>query len=46
MVAQVNSQAEKVLEVADDPRLSREVKEFLKVLISATSKTFSACEFT
>ncbi|MEH2349749.1 MAG: alpha/beta hydrolase [Nostoc sp.] len=34
MVAQVNSQANKVLEVADDPRLSSEVKEFLKVLNS------------
>jgi acetyl esterase len=34
MVAQVNSQAEKVLEVADDPRLSSEVKAFLKVLNS------------
>ena len=32
MVAQVNSQAVKVLEVADDPRLSREVKAFLKEL--------------
>lgn len=34
MVAQVNSQADKVLEVADDPRLSSEVKAFLKVLNS------------
>jgi acetyl esterase len=34
MVAQVNSQAVKVLEVADDPRLSREVKAFLKELNS------------
>ncbi|HEY9604151.1 MAG TPA: hypothetical protein V6C85_21230 [Allocoleopsis sp.] len=34
MVAQVNSQAAKTLEVADDPRLSRQVKEFLKVLNS------------
>jgi acetyl esterase/lipase len=34
MVAQVNSQVVKVLEVADDPRLSREVKAFLKVLNS------------
>jgi len=33
MVAQVNSQA-KILEVADDPRLSREVKAFLKLLNS------------
>ncbi|HEY9623885.1 MAG TPA: alpha/beta hydrolase, partial [Crinalium sp.] len=33
MVAQVNSQA-KILEVADDPRLSKEVKAFLKVLNS------------
>ncbi|MBW4430468.1 MAG: hypothetical protein KME28_01550 [Pelatocladus maniniholoensis HA4357-MV3] len=33
MVAQVNSPAV-VLEVADDPRLSRKVKEFLKVLNS------------
>ena len=32
MVAQVNSPAVKVLEVADDPRLSREVKAFLKEL--------------
>ncbi len=30
MVAQVTSQAVKVLEVADDPRLSREVKAFLR----------------
>jgi acetyl esterase/lipase len=35
MVAQVNSQAVKLLEVADDPRLSRETKEFLKGLNSA-----------
>lgn len=35
MVAQVNSQAAKILEVADDPRLSREVKAFLKVLNSS-----------
>lgn len=34
MNTQVNSQAVKVLEVADDPRLSRETKEFLKVLNS------------
>jgi acetyl esterase len=34
MVAQVNSPAVKVLEVADDPRLSREVKAFLKLLNS------------
>ncbi|MBD2741920.1 alpha/beta hydrolase [Coleofasciculus sp. FACHB-1120] len=34
MVAQVNSPAAKILEVADDPRLSREVKAFLKVLNS------------
>ncbi|WP_414586119.1 alpha/beta hydrolase [Scytonema sp. PCC 10023] len=35
MVTQENSQAVKVLEVADDPRLSRETKEFLKVLNSS-----------
>lgn len=34
MVAQVNSPAVNVLEVADDPRLSREVKAFLKLLNS------------
>jgi acetyl esterase/lipase len=34
MVAQVNSPAGNVLEVADDPRLSREVKAFLKLLNS------------
>jgi acetyl esterase len=34
MISQANSQALKVLEVADDPRLSREVKAFLKVLNS------------
>ncbi|OUL20832.1 alpha/beta hydrolase [Nostoc sp. T09] len=34
MIAQENSQAVKVLEVAEDPRLSREVKAFLKVLNS------------
>ena len=34
MVAQVNSQAVKILEVADDPRLSKGTKEFLKVLNS------------
>ncbi|MEH2153287.1 alpha/beta hydrolase [Nostoc sp.] len=34
MVAQANSQAAKILEVADDPRLSKGVKEFLKVLNS------------
>uniref|UniRef100_A0A0C1QLR0 Alpha/beta hydrolase n=1 Tax=Tolypothrix bouteillei VB521301 TaxID=1479485 RepID=A0A0C1QLR0_9CYAN len=34
MVAQVTSQAVKVLEVADDPRLSREVKAFLKLVNS------------
>ncbi|MEH2462154.1 alpha/beta hydrolase [Nostoc sp.] len=34
MVAQVNSQAAKILEVADDPRLSSEVKAFLKLLNS------------
>jgi hypothetical protein len=34
MVAQVNSQAAKSLEVADDPRLSKGVKAFLKVLNS------------
>jgi hypothetical protein len=34
MVAQVNSPAAKILEVADDPRLSKGVKEFLNVLNS------------
>jgi acetyl esterase len=34
MVAQVNSPAAKILEVADDPRLSTGVKKFLKVLNS------------
>lgn len=34
MLAQINSPAVNVLEVADDPRLSRETKEFLKVLNS------------
>ena len=34
MVAQANSQAVKILEVADDPRLSKGMKEFLKVLNS------------
>ncbi|MCW5317064.1 alpha/beta hydrolase fold domain-containing protein [Nostoc sp. KVJ3] len=34
MISQANSQAVKVLEVADDPRLSREVKAFLKLLNS------------
>ena len=34
MVAQVNSQAAKILEVADDPRLSKGTKEFLNVLNS------------
>jgi acetyl esterase len=34
MVTQVDSPAVEVLEVADDPRLSREVKAFLKVLNS------------
>jgi acetyl esterase len=34
MVTQVSSPAVKVLEVADDPRLSRGVKEFLNVLNS------------
>ncbi|MBD2120411.1 alpha/beta hydrolase [Trichocoleus sp. FACHB-262] len=34
MVAQVNSPTAKILEVADDPRLSREVKAFLKELNS------------
>ncbi|HEY9630578.1 MAG TPA: alpha/beta hydrolase [Coleofasciculaceae cyanobacterium] len=34
MVSQVNSPAVKLLEVADDPRLSREVKAFLKLLNS------------
>ena len=34
MIAQVNSQAAKTLEFADDPRLSKGVKEFLKVLNS------------
>ena len=34
MITQVNSQAVNVLEVADDPRLSREVKAFLKLLNS------------
>jgi acetyl esterase/lipase len=34
MAAQVNSQAVEVLEVADDPRLSREVKTFLELLNS------------
>ncbi len=34
MVAQVNSPTAKILEVADDPRLSKGVKEFLKVLNS------------
>ncbi|MEH1775607.1 MAG: alpha/beta hydrolase [Nostoc sp.] len=34
MVAQVNSQAAKILEVADDPRLSTGVKAFLKLLNS------------
>jgi acetyl esterase len=35
MVAQVNSPAAKLLEVADDPRLSRGTKEFLKGLNAA-----------
>jgi acetyl esterase len=34
MIAQATSQAVKVLEVADDPRLSREVKAFLNLLNS------------
>jgi len=34
MISQVNSQAVKILEVADDPRLSRETKAFLEVLNS------------
>jgi acetyl esterase len=34
MVAQINSPAVKLLEVADDPRLSRETREFLKGLNS------------
>jgi acetyl esterase/lipase len=34
MITQANLQAVKVLEVADDPRLSREVKAFLKLLNS------------
>ncbi len=34
MVAQVNSPVTKILEVADDPRLSRQVKAFLKELNS------------
>ena len=34
MISQANSQAVKVLEVADDPRLSREVKAFVKLLNS------------
>ncbi|MEH1861666.1 MAG: alpha/beta hydrolase [Nostoc sp.] len=34
MINQANSQAVKVLEVAEDPRLSREVKAFLKLLNS------------
>ncbi|HEY9834777.1 MAG TPA: hypothetical protein V6D26_29765 [Stenomitos sp.] len=34
MISQAKQQAVKVLEVADDPRLSREVKAFLKLLNS------------
>jgi acetyl esterase/lipase len=34
MVAQVNSPAANILEVANDPRLSKEVKAFLKFLNS------------
>lgn len=34
MAAQINSQAVKLLDVADDPRLSRGTKEFLKALNS------------
>jgi acetyl esterase/lipase len=34
MISQANSQAVKVLEVADEPRLSREVKAFLELLNS------------
>src|SRR5579883_224944 len=34
MAAQANSQAAKILEVGDDPRLSKGTKEFLKVLNS------------
>lgn len=34
MISQANSQAVNILEVADDPRLSRETKEFLKGLNS------------
>jgi acetyl esterase len=34
MITQANAQAAEVLEVADDPRLSREVKAFLKLLNS------------
>ncbi|MBW4588755.1 hypothetical protein G7B40_015260 [Aetokthonos hydrillicola Thurmond2011] len=34
MIAPVDSQAVKVLGVADDPRLSKEVKAFLKLLNS------------
>ena len=46
MVAQVNSPAAKILEVADDPRLSKGVKEFLKVLNSggAALETLTAIE--
>lgn len=36
MVAQINSPAVKLFEVADDPRLSKETKEFLKVLNSGS----------
>ncbi len=32
MISQANSQAVEVLEVADDPRLSKQVKAFLKSL--------------
>ena len=41
MVTQANSQAVKVLEVADDPRLSRGTKEFLGAYLFLASNASS-----
>ena len=40
MIAQVNSQAAKTLEFADDPRLSKETKGSLKLLNSGCAPVF------
>lgn len=44
MIINENSQAVKILEVADDPRLSREVKAFLALHSNSRCSVSASCE--